>query len=101
MDTTICHLAELEGETLYLYGRGSLDAFDRNWGQQATNTVTNIVFKFIDFDEIVSHLGKVQIKFPIVQVRSVSNGSVYIILLTHHVIVKNGVWYRSACNTMV
>ncbi|XP_046846864.1 leucine-rich repeat-containing protein 49-like [Xenia sp. Carnegie-2017] len=67
LDATICHLAELEGETLYLYGRGSLDAFDRNWGQQATNTVTNIVFKFIDFDEIVSHLGKVQIKFPIVQ----------------------------------
>ena len=47
-DSTICHLAELEGETLYLYGPGSLDALDRNWGQQAANTVTNVVFKFID-----------------------------------------------------
>ena len=66
--STICHLAELEGETLYLYGPGSLDALDRNWGQQATNTLTNVVFKFIDFDDIVPHLGKIQTKFPVVQV---------------------------------
>ncbi|CAB4017912.1 leucine-rich repeat-containing 49 isoform X2, partial [Paramuricea clavata] len=66
-DSTICHLAELEGETLYLYGPGSLDALDRNWGQQAANTVTNAIFKFIDFDDIVPHLGKIQTKFPVVQ----------------------------------
>jgi leucine-rich repeat-containing protein 49 len=69
VDSTICHLAELEGETLYLYGPGSLDALDRNWGQQAANTVTNAVFKFVDFDDIVPHLGKIQTKFPVVQVR--------------------------------
>lgn len=59
----------MEGEILYLYGPGSLDALDRNWGQQAANTVTNVVFKFIDFDYIVPHLGKIQTKFPVAQVR--------------------------------
>ncbi|XP_028397143.1 leucine-rich repeat-containing protein 49-like isoform X2 [Dendronephthya gigantea] len=75
-DSTICHLAELEGETLYLYGPGSLDALDRNWGQQAANTVTNVVFKFIDFDDIVPHLGKIQIKFPVVQNLVFSNTNI-------------------------
>lgn len=68
-DFTICHLVELEGETLFLYGPGSLDAFDRNWGQQTVNTVTTIAFKFIDYDDIVPHLGKLQAKFPVIQVR--------------------------------
>lgn len=67
-DLTICHLAELESDTLFLYGPGSLDALDRNWGQQAVNTITSVSFKFIDYDDIVPYLGKLQAKFPVVQV---------------------------------
>lgn len=51
-----------------MYGPGSLEALDRNWGQQAANIVTNVAFKFIDFDDIVPHIGKIQTKFPVVQV---------------------------------
>lgn len=66
-DLIICHLAELESDTLFLYGPGSLDALDRNWGQQAVNTITSVSFKFIDYDDIVPYLGKLQAKFPVVQ----------------------------------
>ena len=66
-DITISHLAELEGDTLFFYGPGSLDALDRNWGQQAVNTITTVSFKFINYDDIVTYLGKLQIKFPLVK----------------------------------
>ena len=61
---TICHLAELDGDTLYLYGPGSLDALDRNWGAQAVNSVQNISIKFINYDTIVPHLAKISSRFP-------------------------------------
>ena len=64
----VCHLAELEGDTLHLYGSGSLDALDRNWGIQAAGAVTVISFKFIDFDEITKYLHKIRARFPSVQV---------------------------------
>ncbi|CAH1797225.1 unnamed protein product [Owenia fusiformis] len=60
----LCHLAELEGDTLNLYGTGSLEALDRNWGIQAAGAVTSVIFKFIDFDEIVKHLHKIRARFP-------------------------------------
>ncbi|EDO26751.1 predicted protein, partial [Nematostella vectensis] len=61
---SICHLAELDGETLYLYGPGSLDALDRNWGAQAVNSVSVISFKFIEYDAIVPHFHKIGTRFP-------------------------------------
>lgn len=61
---SICHLAELDGETLYLYGSGSLDALDRNWGSQAVSSLTTIAFKFIKYDNIVVHLHKIRTRFP-------------------------------------
>lgn len=61
---SICHLAELDSDMLYLYGPGSLDALDRNWGNQAVQAVTAISFKFIDFDLIVPQLYKIRARFP-------------------------------------
>ena len=58
------HLAELEGDTLSLYGTGALDAFERTWGLQAAGAVTTVIFKFIDFEEIIRHLHKVRVRFP-------------------------------------
>ncbi|XP_060062567.1 leucine-rich repeat-containing protein 49-like [Ylistrum balloti] len=61
------NLADLEGDTLTLYGTKSLEGLDRNWGMQAAAAITHIYFKFIDFDEIVKHLHKVRTRFPGVQ----------------------------------
>ena len=67
------YLADLDGATLSLYGAGSLEAFDRNWGVQATGTVTTISFRFVDFDEIVRQLHKIRARFPNVQVICIIN----------------------------
>ncbi|XP_031566917.1 leucine-rich repeat-containing protein 49-like [Actinia tenebrosa] len=61
---SICHLAELDGDTLYLYGPGSLDALDRNWGAQAVNSVLNMSIKFINYDTIVPYFSKISTRFP-------------------------------------
>ncbi|XP_060602229.1 leucine-rich repeat-containing protein 49-like isoform X4 [Ruditapes philippinarum] len=61
------NLADLEGDTLTLYGPPSLEALDRNWGMQAAGAVTVIIFKFIDFDEICKHLQKIRTRFPATQ----------------------------------
>ncbi|XP_060709616.1 leucine-rich repeat-containing protein 49 isoform X2 [Hemiscyllium ocellatum] len=58
------HLAELEGDTLHLYGFGALESLDRSWGVQAAGTVTTVSFMFIDFDEIAAVLPRLRIKFP-------------------------------------
>ena len=65
----INHLADLEGSVLSLYGSGALDAIDRPWGLQAAGSVTAVVFRFIDFDEISRCLHKVRARFPNMQVR--------------------------------
>ncbi|XP_019359871.1 PREDICTED: leucine-rich repeat-containing protein 49 [Gavialis gangeticus] len=59
-----CHLVEVEGDTLYLYGSGALDCLDRNWSVQTAGAVTTISFIFIEFDELVHVLTKLKIKFP-------------------------------------
>ncbi|XP_067829505.1 leucine-rich repeat-containing protein 49-like [Heptranchias perlo] len=58
------HLAELEGDTLHLYGFGALESLDRGWGVQTAGAVTTVSFMFIDFDEIVPVLPRFRIKFP-------------------------------------
>lgn len=62
------YLAELDGDTLNLYGSGALEALDKNWGMGAAGSVTSIVFKFVDFEEISKHIHKVRARFPSVHV---------------------------------
>lgn len=58
-------LAELDGDTLTCYGPGSVDSLDRNWGIQAAGAVTTIIFKFIEFGDVVSKaFNKIRSKFP-------------------------------------
>ncbi len=62
------YLAELEGDTLSLYGPGALDALDKNWGISSAGNVTVVNFKFIDYDDIAKQLYKVRSRFPSVHV---------------------------------
>lgn len=64
-------LSEIDGDTLQLYGTGSLDAFDRNWGMQAAGAVTAVSFHFVEFHDIVKALPKIRVRFPNVSVRLV------------------------------
>ncbi|KAL8570755.1 hypothetical protein ACOMHN_006905 [Nucella lapillus] len=57
-------VAELEDDTLNIYGPLALEALDRTWGVQVAAAVTTIVFKFVDFDHICRHLHKVRSRFP-------------------------------------
>ncbi|XP_033107999.1 leucine-rich repeat-containing protein 49-like isoform X2 [Anneissia japonica] len=63
-ENEVCHLAELDGDTLHLYGPGSLDSLEKNWGIQAAGAVTNVSFMFIEFDKVVKHLHKLRVRFP-------------------------------------
>ena len=67
------HVCEIVGEVLNLFGDGALEAFDKNWGLQAAGVVTNIHFKFLDFDYISRTIHKIRVRFPNVQVRYLSN----------------------------
>ncbi|MGH0115273.1 UNVERIFIED_CONTAM: hypothetical protein FKN15_006701 [Acipenser sinensis] len=58
------HLAELDGETLRLFGLGALEALERGWGVQTAGAVTAIAFRYIDYDAIVPTLPRIRIKFP-------------------------------------
>ncbi|MGH0136298.1 UNVERIFIED_CONTAM: hypothetical protein FKN15_020691 [Acipenser sinensis] len=58
------HLAELDGETLRLFGLGSLEALERGWGVQTAGAVTAIAFRYIDYDAIVPTLPRIRVKFP-------------------------------------
>ncbi|MED6254876.1 hypothetical protein ATANTOWER_001435 [Ataeniobius toweri] len=64
------HLAELEGDTLRLFGLGALEALERGWGVQTAGAVTVIAFRFINFDVIVPTLPRIRVKFPNLSVRS-------------------------------
>lgn len=63
------HLAELERDTLHLYGLGALESLERSWGVQSAAAVTTVSFMFIDFDEIIPMLPRLRIKFPNILVR--------------------------------
>eukprot|EP00106_Octopus_bimaculoides_P015658 XP_014783100.1 PREDICTED: leucine-rich repeat-containing protein 49-like [Octopus bimaculoides] len=58
------NLAELDDNSLAMYGIGSLEALDRTYGIPTAGSVTTILFNFIDFDEIVKHLPKLKSRFP-------------------------------------
>lgn len=59
-----CHLAELDGDTLRLFGLGALEALERGWGVQTAAAVTVITFRYISFDAIVPTLPRIRVKFP-------------------------------------
>ena len=65
---TFCYLAELDGDSLDLYGPGSLDAIDKNWGEKTAASVLSIKFKFIKFPEIIPLFKKLHLRFPGLQV---------------------------------
>ncbi|KAG7467975.1 hypothetical protein MATL_G00137890, partial [Megalops atlanticus] len=58
------HLAELDGDTLRLFGPGALEALERSWGVQTAGAVTVIAFRYIHFDAIVPTLPRIRVKFP-------------------------------------
>lgn len=64
------HLAELDGETLRLFGLGALEALERGWGVQTAGAVTVIAFRYIHFDAIVPTLPRIRVKFPNLSVRT-------------------------------
>lgn len=67
---TQSYYTEIEGETLCLYGTGSLESLDKPWGMSSAGAITTISFKFIDFDDIIKHLHKIRARFPSVHVSS-------------------------------
>lgn len=64
------HLAELDGDTLRLFGLGALEALERGWGVQTAGAVTVITFRYINFDAIVPSLPRIRVKFPNLSVSS-------------------------------
>ncbi|KAK1785386.1 hypothetical protein P4O66_018769 [Electrophorus voltai] len=58
------HVAELDGETVRLFGLGALDTLERGWGAQTAGAVTTIAFRYIHFDSIAPTLPRVRLKFP-------------------------------------
>ncbi|XP_019204869.1 leucine-rich repeat-containing protein 49 [Oreochromis niloticus] len=58
------HLAELDGDTLRLFGPGALKALERRWSVQTAGAVTVITFRYIIFDAIVPTLPRIRVKFP-------------------------------------
>ncbi|XP_037835708.1 leucine-rich repeat-containing protein 49 isoform X2 [Kryptolebias marmoratus] len=58
------HLAELDGDTLRLFGIGALEALERGWGVQTAGAVNVITFRYINFDAIVPTLPRIRVKFP-------------------------------------
>lgn len=66
------HLAELDGDTLRLFGLGALEALERGWGVQTAGAVTVITFRYINFDAIVPTLPRIRVKFPNLSVRELA-----------------------------
>lgn len=64
------HLAELDGDTLRLFGPGALEALERGWGVQTAGAVTVIAFRYIDFNAILPTLPRIRVKFPNLSVRT-------------------------------
>ncbi|XP_052008498.1 leucine-rich repeat-containing protein 49-like [Xyrauchen texanus] len=58
------HLAELDGETLRLFGPGALETLERCWGIQTAASVTTVAFRYIHFDSIIPTFLRIRLKFP-------------------------------------
>uniref|UniRef100_A0A673MBC6 Leucine rich repeat containing 49 n=1 Tax=Sinocyclocheilus rhinocerous TaxID=307959 RepID=A0A673MBC6_9TELE len=58
------HLAELDSETLRLFGPGALETLERCWGVQTAASVTTVAFRYIHFDSIIPMFLRIRLKFP-------------------------------------
>uniref|UniRef100_A0A672P114 Leucine rich repeat containing 49 n=1 Tax=Sinocyclocheilus grahami TaxID=75366 RepID=A0A672P114_SINGR len=58
------HLAELDSETLRLFGPGALETLERCWGVQTAASVTAVAFRYIHFDSIIPMFLRIRLKFP-------------------------------------
>ncbi|ROL42154.1 Leucine-rich repeat-containing protein 49 [Anabarilius grahami] len=58
------HLAELDGETLRLFGPGALETLERCWGVQTAASVTTVAFRYVHFDSIIPNFLRIRLKFP-------------------------------------
>ncbi|XP_073706364.1 leucine-rich repeat-containing protein 49-like [Garra rufa] len=58
------HLAELDGETLRLFGPAALETLERCWGVQTASSVTTIAFRYMPFDSIIPMFLRIRLKFP-------------------------------------
>ncbi|XP_039629127.1 leucine-rich repeat-containing protein 49-like isoform X1 [Polypterus senegalus] len=71
------HLAELDGNTLRLFGTGALDALERGWGLHTASVVSTISFYYIDYELIAAILSRIRIKFPSVVHLVFSDSNIY------------------------
>ncbi|XP_067275266.1 leucine-rich repeat-containing protein 49 [Pseudorasbora parva] len=58
------HLAELDGETLRLFGPGALETLERCWGIQTASSITTVAFRYMHFDSIIPNFLRIRLKFP-------------------------------------
>ncbi|XP_055029949.2 leucine-rich repeat-containing protein 49 isoform X1 [Misgurnus anguillicaudatus] len=58
------HIAELDGETLRLFGPGALETLERCWSVQTASNVTTIAFRYMSFDSIIPTFLRIRLKFP-------------------------------------
>ncbi|XP_073786206.1 leucine-rich repeat-containing protein 49 isoform X1 [Danio rerio] len=58
------HVAELDGDTLRLFGPGALETLERCWGVQTAASVSTIIFRFIHYDSIIPSFLRIRLKFP-------------------------------------
>ncbi|KAF4101033.1 leucine-rich repeat-containing protein 49 isoform X2 [Onychostoma macrolepis] len=58
------HLAELDSETLRLFGPGALETLERCWSVQTAASVTAVAFRYIHFDSIIPMFLRIRLKFP-------------------------------------
>lgn len=64
LDMSESYLAEIDGDCLQLFGPGALDSLDKNWGAQASSSVTTISVQFINFNDFCSFIPKIRNRFP-------------------------------------
>ncbi|KAI2653299.1 Leucine-rich repeat-containing protein 49 [Labeo rohita] len=71
------HLAELDGETLRLFGPGALETLERCWGVQTAASVTTVAFRYIHFDSIIPIITHLPQLAALAQVRRLEQISVH------------------------
>ncbi|CAK8673266.1 unnamed protein product [Clavelina lepadiformis] len=64
LDISDSYLAEIDGDSLQLFGPGALDSLDKNWGNQASTSVTTVTVQFIKFDDFCLYINKIRNRFP-------------------------------------
>ncbi|XP_034655172.1 uncharacterized protein LOC117892952 [Drosophila subobscura] len=58
------YLIEICGRYLNIYGQGALRFIDKQWNPAKANDVHTLNFSYINFNSIVSILGRIKLRFP-------------------------------------